>query len=160
MLKPDKQEAIKLFPIGWFYKVPRNLIFLQWCMIAFDNDQAVGKSWWISTDDQVKSSLCNFSSICTVVIDTGSCQLSNEQFKTAIHPKNWFTYTGFVQKLENIRNQDETYFDAVYDTHYQLLCHKLNKRMSHMYQEQISRYVDGLCFCDKIDQSIAAKQSE
>ena len=32
--------------------------------------------------------------------------------------------------------------------------------MSHMYQEQISRYVDGLCFCDKIDQSIAAKQSE
>ena len=36
-------------------------------------------------------------------IDTGSCQLSNDQFKSAIHPKNWFNYTGFVKKLENIR---------------------------------------------------------
>ena len=126
-------------------------------MVAFDNDQVVGKSWRISTDDKVKS-FC-VTSICTVAIDTGSCQLSNEQFKTAVHPKNWFNYTEFVQKLENIRNQDGTYFDAVYDIHYQLLCHKLNKHMSHMYQEQISCYVDGV-FCDKIDQSITAKQSE
>ena len=70
--------------------------------------------------------------------------MSNEQFKTAIHPQNWFNYTGFVQKLENIRNQDGTYFDAVYDTRYQVLCHKLNKHMSHMYREQISCYVDGV----------------
>ena len=109
-------------------------------MIAFDNDQVVDKPWRISTDDKLKSSCV--TSICTVVIDTGSCKLSNEQFKTAIHPKNWFNYTGFVQKLENIRNQDGTYFDAVYDTHINCYAKKLNKHMSHMYQEQVSCHVD------------------
>ena len=53
-------------------------------------------------------------------------------FKIANHPKNWFNYTGFVQKLDNIRNQDGTYFDKVYDTHYQVLCHNLDKQMSHV----------------------------
>ena len=55
-------------------------------MVAFDNDQVVGKSWRVSTDNKVKS----------------SC------------------YTGFVRKLDNIRNQDGNYFDEVYDTHYQM----------------------------------------
>ena len=51
-------------------------------------------------------------------------------FKIANQPKNWFNYTGFVQKLDNIRNQDGTYFDKAYDTHYQMLCHNLDKHMS------------------------------
>ena len=38
-------------------------------------------------------------------------------FKIANHPKNWFNYTGFVQKLDNIRNQDGTYFDKVFMIH-------------------------------------------
>ena len=106
-------------------------------MGAFDNDQVVGKSWRVSTDNKVKSSCV--TSICTVAIDTGSCNFSNEQFKIANHPKNWFNYTGFVQKLDNIRNQDGTYFDKVYDTHYQMLCHNLDKHMSLVYKEQMSR---------------------
>ena len=73
--------------------------------------------------------------------------------------KNWFKYTGFVQNLDNIRNQDWTHFDEVYDTHYQVLCHSLDTHMSLAYQEQMSCYVDGV-FRDKIDQSISAKQSE
>ena len=67
------------------------------CMVAFDNDQVVGNSWHVSTDDKVKSSCV--TSICAVTIDTGSCNFSNEQFKIAHHPKNWFDYTGFVQNL-------------------------------------------------------------
>ena len=96
------------------------------CMVAFDNDQIVGKSWRVSIDNKVKSSCV--TSICAVVIDTGS----NEQFKIANHPKNWFNYTGFVQKLDNIRNQDGTYFDEVYD---------IDKHMSLVYQEQMSHVV-------------------
>ena len=107
------------------------------CMVAFDNDQVVGKSWRVSTDNKVKSSCV--TSIYAIAIDTGSCNFSNEQFKIANHPKNWFNYTGFVQKLDNIRNQDGTYFDKVYDTHYQMLCHNLDKNMSQVYQEQTSR---------------------
>ena len=107
------------------------------CMVAFDNAQVVGKSWRVSTDNKVKSSCV--TSICAVAIDTGSCNFSNEQFKIANHPKNWFNYTGFVQNLDNIRNQDGTYFDKVYDAHYQMLCHNLNKHMSQVYQEQMSR---------------------
>ena len=111
-------------------------------MVAFGNDQDVGKSWRVSTDNKVKSSYV--TSICAVAIDNGSCNFSNEQFKIANHPKNWFNYTGFVQKLDNIRNQDGTYFD---------------KHMSLVYQEQMSCYVDSV-FSDKIDQSISAKQSK
>ena len=85
------------------------------CMVAFDNDQVVGKSWRVSIDNKVKSSCV--TSICVVAIDTGSCNFPNEQLKIANHPKNWFNYTGFVQKLDNIRNQNGTYFDEVYDTH-------------------------------------------
>ena len=96
------------------------------CMVAFDNDQVADKSWRVSTDNKVKS-FC-VTTICAVTIDTGSCNFSNEQFKIANHPKNWFNYTGFVQKLDNIRNQDGTYFDKVYDTHYQMLCHTLDKK--------------------------------
>ena len=58
------------------------------CMVAFDNDQVVGKSWHVSIDNKVKSSCVTF--ICAVAIDTGSCDFSNEQFKIANHPKNWF----------------------------------------------------------------------
>ena len=126
MVKLDQQEATKQFQTGWFHKVPRNLIFLKvnaWIMVAFDNDQVVGKSWRVITDNKVKSSCV--TSICAVAIDTGSCNFSNEQFKIANHPKNWFNYIGFVQKLDNIRNKDGTYFDEVYDTHYQMLCHNL-----------------------------------
>ena len=91
------------------------------------------------------------SFICAVAIDN----ISNEQFKIANHQKNWFKYTGFVQNLDNIRNQDWTHFDEVYDTHYQIVCRNLDKHMSLTYQEQMSFYVDGV-FRDKIDQSISA----
>ena len=73
-------------------------------MVAFNNDQVVGKSWRVSIDNKVKSSCA--TSICAVAIDTGSCNFSNEQLKIANHPKTWFNYTGFVQKLDNIRNQN------------------------------------------------------
>ena len=56
------------------------------CMVAFDNDQVVGKSWRVSIDNKVKSSCV--TSICAVAIDTGSCNFSNEQLKIANHPKN------------------------------------------------------------------------
>ena len=56
------------------------------CMVAFDNDQVVGKSWRVSIDNKVKSS-------CV------TRKFSNEQLKIANHPKNWFNYTGFVQNL-------------------------------------------------------------
>ena len=59
-------------------------------------------------------------------------------FKIANHPKNWFNYIGFVKKLDNIRKQEGTYFDKVYDTHYQMLCHNLDKHNSLVYQEQMS----------------------
>ena len=124
------------------------------CMVAFDNDQVVGKFWRVSIDNKVKSSCV--TSICAVAIDTGSCNFSNEQFKIANHPKNWFNYTGFVQKLDNIRNQDGTYFDEVYDTHYQMLCHSLNKHMSLAYQEQMSHVMRkptfGICENKDTDQ--------
>ena len=107
------------------------------CMVAFDNDQVVGKSWRVSIDNKVKSSCV--TSICAVAIDTGSCNFSNEQLKIANHPKNWFNYTGFVQKLDNIRNQNGTYFDEVYDTHYQMLCHNLD----------IHNYVPGISKTNK-----------
>ena len=55
------------------------------CMVAFDNDQVVGKSWHVSIDNKVKSSCV--TSICAVAIDTGSCNFSNEQLKIANHPK-------------------------------------------------------------------------
>ena len=55
------------------------------CMVAFDNDQVVGKSWCVSIDNKVKSSCV--TSICAVAIDTGSCNFSNKQLKIANHPK-------------------------------------------------------------------------
>ena len=54
-------------------------------MVAFDNNQVVGKSWHVSIDKKVKSSC--ITSICAVVIDTGSFNFSNEKFKIANHPK-------------------------------------------------------------------------
>ena len=54
-------------------------------MVAFDNDQVVGNSWRVSTDNKVKSSCV--TSICAVAIDTRSCNFSNEQFKIANHQK-------------------------------------------------------------------------
>ena len=77
-------------------------------------------------------------------------------FKIAYLQKNWFNYTGFVQKLDNIGNQDGTYFDKVYDTHYQMLCHNLDKHMSLVYQEQMShvmrRQTFGICENKDADQ--------
>ena len=54
-------------------------------MVAFDNNQVVGKSWHVSIDNKVKSSC--LTSICAVVIETGSFNFSNEKFKIAKHPK-------------------------------------------------------------------------
>ena len=47
-------------------------------MVAFDNNQVVGKSWHVSIDNKEKSSC--LTSICAVVIDTGSFNFSNEKF--------------------------------------------------------------------------------
>ena len=64
----------------------KELDFLQSvCMVAFDNDQVVGKSWRVSTDNKVKSSCV--TSICAFAIDTGPFNFSNEQFKIANHAK-------------------------------------------------------------------------
>ena len=132
------------------------------CMVAFDNDQVVGKSWRVSIDNIVKSPCV--TSICAVAIDTGSCNFSSQQFKIANHPKNWFNYTGFVQKLDNIRNQDGTYFDEVYDTHYQMLCHNLYIHMSLVYQEQMSRVVRkptfGICENKDADQLSGNREAD
>ena len=45
------------------------------CMVAFDHDQVVDKSWSVSTDNKVKSSCV--TSICEVAIDTAPCNFSN-----------------------------------------------------------------------------------
>ena len=78
--------------------------------------------------------------------------------------KNWFNYTGFVQKLDNIRNQDRTYFDKVYDTHYQMLCHSLDKHMSLVYQEQMSRIMRkptfGICENKDADQLRSNREAD
>ena len=89
-------------------------------MVAFDNDQGDGQSWHVSTDNKVKSSCV--TSICAVAIDTGTCNFSNEQFKIANLPKNWLNYTGFVQKLDNIRNQHVPGISRTYEP-----CHEKTK---------------------------------
>ena len=157
MGKLDQQDSYKTVSNWLVSQSTKELDFPQSdCMVAFDNYQVAGKSWHVSTDKKVKSSCV--TSICAVAIDTctGSCNFSNEQFKIANHPKNWFNYTGFVQKLDNIRNQDGTYFDEVYDTHYQMLCHNLDKHMSLVYQEQMSRVMRkpkfGICENKDADQ--------
>ena len=76
----------------------KELDFLQSeCMVAFDNDQVVGKSWRVSTDNEVKSSC--LTSICAVAIDTGSCNFSNEQFKIVNHPKTGSTTLDLYKNL-------------------------------------------------------------
>ena len=82
MLKLDQQESTQLFLSG----CTKELDFPQSdCMVAVDNDQAMGKSWHVSTDNKLKSSCV--TSICAVAIDTRSFNLSNEQFKIANHKK-------------------------------------------------------------------------
>ena len=95
-------------------------------MVAFDNDQVVGKSWRVSTDNKVKSSCV--TSICAVAIDTGSCNFSNEQFKIANHPKTGSTTLDLYKNLiiSGTRMELILTFDEVYDTHYQMLCHNLD----------------------------------
>ena len=94
MSSNSKSHNGKTRPAG-SYKTVSNWLFSQStkeldfpqsdCMVAFDNDQVVGKSWRVSTDNKVKSSCV--TSICAVAIDTGSFNFSNEQFKIAINPK-------------------------------------------------------------------------
>ena len=104
------------------------------CMAAFDNDQVVGKSLRVSIDNKVKSSCV--TSICAVAIDTGSCNFSNEQFKIANHPKK--TGSTILDLYKNLIISGTRMELEVYDTHYQVLCHNLNKHMSLVYQEQMS----------------------
>ena len=106
------------------------------CMVAFDNDQVVGKSWRVSIDNKVKSSCV--TSICAVAIDTGSCNFSNEQLKIANYPKNWFNYTGFVQKLDNMELILTKFMIHIIRCYATIL---INIIMSLVYQEQMSRVV-------------------
>ena len=96
-------------------------------MVAFDNDQVVGKSWRVSTDNKVKSFLPSLLPFVQLPLILGPAIFQMNSLRLLIiHKTGSTTHTGFVQKLDNIRNQDGTYFDEVYDTHYQMLCHNLD----------------------------------
>ena len=122
MVKLDQQEATKQFQTGWFHKVPRNLIFLK--VIA-----------WLHLIMIMLLANPEFPFVQLPLI-LGPAIFQMNSLRLTIIQKNCFNYTGFVQKLDNIRNQDGTYFDKVYDTHYQMLCNNLDKYMSLVYQEQ------------------------
>ena len=127
------------------------------CMVAFDNNQVVGKSRCVSTDNKVKSSCV--TSICAVAIDTGSCNFSHEQFKIANHPKTSSTTLDLYKNL------------IISGTRMELI---LTKFMIHTIRYYVTILINicpwyikntclvmvMVCLETKIDQSISAKQSE
>ena len=48
-----------------------------------------------------------------IIIILGPAFFQMNILRLLIIQKNWFNYTGFVQKLDNIRIQDGAYFDEV-----------------------------------------------
>ena len=73
--------------------------------VAFDNDQVVGRSWQVRTDNKVNAIIV--TSACVTPLQ----QQSFHQFNTALHPRNWFNYDGFLEKLALVRNNEGDYYD-------------------------------------------------
>ena len=43
---------------------------------------------------------------------------SYAQFNPAIHPRKWFNYKNFWDKLEHVSSGNSVYYENAYDTHY------------------------------------------
>ena len=79
--------------------------------VAFDNDQVVGRSWQVRTDNKVNAIIV--TSACVTPLQ----QQSFHQFNTALHPQNWFNYDGVLEKLALVRHNEGDYYDSVHNTH-------------------------------------------
>jgi hypothetical protein len=116
------------------------------CIVAFDNDQIVGKTWNVRANNKVNVSVV--TSMCAVEFE------SKQQFDHSIHPKLWFKYSDFTERLLDIRNREGKVYDLVHDTHYRQLYMNLEEAINLIYKEQVAALKDDYFF-DDIDQSIA-----
>ena len=121
------------------------------CIVAFDNDQVVGKSWHIKTNNKVNVSIV--TSLCAAPVGNKS-----SQFDKKLHPRNWFNYDGFEDKLQDIRNRTGHYYVDVHNTHYNNLYQHLNSRIKIVHEEQKRYHVNG-SFMDEIDKRIDTDES-
>ena len=72
--------------------------------VAFDNDQVVGRSWQVRTNN--KGNAIIVTSACVTPLQ----QQSFHQFNTALHPRNWFNCevsSGNTSVHEHISQNDE-----------------------------------------------------
>ncbi|KAH3737424.1 hypothetical protein DPMN_044017 [Dreissena polymorpha] len=114
------------------------------CIVVFDNDQIIGKSWYIKADNKVNASIV--TSFCAVEFN------SRLQFDKSLHPKVWFKYSDYKEKLAEIRNREGDVYSSVYDLHYMTVQTQLNDVIQNVYTEQKSSYQNGV-FTDTIDKS-------
>ena len=121
------------------------------CIVAFDNDQVIGKSWYIKTDNKVNSSIV--TSFCAVEFETSL------QYDSKFHPKIWFKYSDFQEKLANVRNRDGSMYSLVYDCHFSELHVNLDDVVQNVYEEQKSAYQNGV-FKDCVDKSVSAQANK
>lgn len=97
----------------------------QDCIVAFDNNQKVGKSWKIRADNKVTSSV--ITSVCCANFS------GNLQMNANLKPRSWFSLDGFEKKMMEVRDDNNSFYD---DIHYKHLYIFLTERISKVTEEQ------------------------
>lgn len=92
-----------------------------------------------------------------VSVVTSVCALEFEtemQIDKLVHPKLWFKYSQFTEKLKDIRNCEGRVYGSVHDIHYRHLYVNLEEAINLVFKEQ-NTSDKGYDFVNTTDLSIA-----
>lgn len=100
-------------------------------LVAFDNDQVIGKTYHVRTDNKLKASL--ITSTCVVeVAPKGTLQASED-----LKPGNWQTAENLSKQIGTILDGDSDFNNAVNKTHYKYVYEALTEAISTVASQQI-----------------------
>ncbi|XP_063971571.1 uncharacterized protein LOC135159708 [Lytechinus pictus] len=102
-------------------------------LVGFDNDQVIGKSYHVRTDNKVKASVITSTCIAEVQ-PAGRLQASKD-----LKPGNWQTASNIAEKINTILDKGSDFNKAVDSTHYTQVFHSLQKAIDTVTEQQITK---------------------
>ncbi|XP_041477204.1 uncharacterized protein LOC121425250 [Lytechinus variegatus] len=115
-------------------------------LVAFDNDQVIGKTYHVRHNNKVKTSVV--TSVCIAEVSpTGTLQADNE-----LKHGHWQTAQRLKEQVPEILAPDSTLNNAVDQTHYKELYATLQTRILKVVEEQ---RVETTGISDNIDKEVA-----
>jgi hypothetical protein len=119
---------------------------------VFDNDQVIGKTYYIQPNSKVKSSV--ITNCAWIIID----EHGELQKRPDLMPRNWLNCPGFISKVTAVRESSTDLYSKLNEIHYQQTYLFIDAAIQQVMNEQ-SRNVEGH-YIDVIDMDIERKSQE